>query len=129
MIVGVGLDLIETSRVAAAIDGSGERFLERLFTPSERADCEGRRDEVALLAERFAAKEALLKAIGTGWSGGARWKEAEVRLDRRGRPLLHLSGKTAEIARSAGANRVHLSLGRAHDMAAALVILEREGTP
>ncbi len=61
MIVGVGVDLIEMSRVAAAISGSGERFLERLFTPFERADCKGRRDEVALLAERFAAKEALLR--------------------------------------------------------------------
>jgi holo-[acyl-carrier protein] synthase len=122
----VGLDLMDIERFRRAIDRHGERLLARLFTARERADADGKFDAAARLAARFAAKEALFKALGTGWSEGVSWTEAEVRRAESGRPSLELTGRAAELSRERGAARAHLSLTHSPTTAGAVVILESE---
>ncbi len=133
MIVGIGLDIVETaqiSRLLGAPGGGGLAFEERVFTAAERQDCEGRVDREQALAARFAAKEACLKALGTGWSEGAAFLQVEVVSAESGggmgggAPLLRLSGAAAELARERGVRRVHVSLSHQPGIAAAAVILE-----
>ncbi len=124
MIVGIGLDVMETARLDRALSGHGDRFEKRVYTPAERAACAGRADRVRALAGRFAAKEACLKALGTGWSGGLKFEEVEVTAGTGGRPELQLSGKAAERARQLGARRIHVSLTHQPGLAAAVVVLE-----
>ena len=124
MVVGIGFDVMDLSRMRTAVRRSGERFLRRVFTPAERAYSESYPDAIPHLAARFAAKEALFKAIGTGWSRGVAWNEAEVRLDKAGRPEFALSGRTAELVQAAGARRVHLSLTHIDQLAGAMVVIE-----
>lgn len=124
MIVGHGVDLVEVARVARSVDRFGERFLERVFTAGERAYAgDGpRRDEH--LAARFAAKEAVLKALGTGWAQGAGWTDVEVVREASGKPGLVLHGKAAALASGIGATRWHLSLTHTGTMAMASVVAE-----
>ncbi len=124
MIVGTGIDVIEVARVAAAIERFGRRFVERLFTPAEIRYCESKFNKAERYAARFAAKEAGLKAIGTGWNRGVAWTEVEVRRDPGGRPTLAFSGKAAEFAAQLGVRRASLSLSHTKDQAIASVILE-----
>src|SRR3989304_3535414 len=105
-----GVDLVEVARVADALDRHGERFLRRLFTGPEIAYCEGRRNRLESYAARFAAKEAMLKALGTGWGQGVRWVEMEVATDAAGRPTLRLTGRVEALARARGVTDVVLSL-------------------
>lgn len=125
MIVGVGLDIVPIARIAALLSRHGERARDRLFSPSERADCERRADPSQHYAARFSAKEAVLKALGA--PPGLRWVEMEVRSAPDGRPVLHLSGAAAEAADARGVNTSHVSLTHAGGMAAAVVVLERQG--
>lgn len=124
MIVGTGIDIIEVPRVAAAIERFGRRFVQRLFTPAEIRYCESKANKAERYAARFAAKEAGLKAIGTGWKGGIAWTEVEVRREPGGRPTLAFSGKAAEFAARLGVKRASLSLSHTKDQAIASVILE-----
>ena len=124
MILGLGIDLMETERFAAALERHGERFEERVFTPRERADCSGRADRLQGLAARFAAKEACMKALGTGWSGGLAFRDVEVVRGSAGRPDLRLSGVAAERAATMGVRQVHVSLTHQPAAAAAVVVLE-----
>ena len=124
MIVGIGLDMVETARLDRALSMYGTRFEERVYTPAERAACRGRADRVQALAGRFAAKEACLKALGTGWSGGLSFKQVEVKGGAGGRPELRLTGKAAERARELGARTFHVSLTHQPGIAAAMVVLE-----
>jgi holo-[acyl-carrier protein] synthase len=124
MIVGTGIDIIEVPRVAAAIERFGQRFLQRLFTEAEIRYCESKANRVERYAARFAAKEAGLKAIGTGWRGGIAWTEVEVRREPSGRPTLAFSGKAAEFAATLGVQRASLSLSHTAGHAIASVILE-----
>ncbi len=124
MILGLGIDLVETGRMAKALGRHGERFQERIFTPRERADCAGRVDRVQALAARFAAKEACLKALGTGWAEGLSFRQVEVVRGANGRPTLKLDGPAATRAREMGVRRVHVSLTHQAGVAAAVVILE-----
>ena len=102
------------------------RFRERVFTPRERDYCDARGAASAQhYAARFAAKEAALKALGTGWSGGVGWRDVEVINDSSGRPELILSGTARELFRLSGATRTHLSLSHTAEHAVAQVILER----
>jgi len=106
-----GIDLVEVSRIAAMVDRHGDRFLERVFTPGERAYAlESRKRGEERLAARFAAKEAVLKALGTGWRSGIAWTDVEVVSLPSGAPELRLSGRAAEIARERGIERWLLSL-------------------
>ena len=124
MIVGTGIDLIEVPRIAAAIDRHGQRFLHRVFTEGEIRYCESKANRVERFAARFAAKEAAMKALGTGWSRGVRWRDFEVRHQPGGRPTVAFHGKAAEIARHLGVVNASLSLTHTEQQAFAQVILE-----
>lgn len=123
-IVGTGIDICEVPRVREAIERFGERFLKRVFTESERAYCDSKKNRVERYAARFAAKEAAMKAIGTGLRRGVTWQDVEVIREAGGRPTLRLTGKAAEFAHGLGARRFHLSLTHSEDVAQAQVILE-----
>lgn len=124
MIRGVGLDVVETARVARALANHGERFAERVYTPTELADCAGRADRVEALAARFAAKEACLKALGTGWITRLSLRHVEVLKQTDGPPELRLHGAARERMTECGARRLHVSLSHQPGLAAAVVILE-----
>lgn len=122
---GHGIDLVEDRRIAAMLEEHGERFLARVFTERERAYAESSQPlRAERLAVRFAAKEAVLKALGTGWSGGIAWQEVEVVRDAGGVPGIELHGRAAEVARSLGIGRWHLSLSHAGGFSIASVIAE-----
>ncbi|HET7184109.1 MAG TPA: holo-[acyl-carrier-protein] synthase [Terriglobales bacterium] len=124
MIVGTGIDIAEVPRMAAAIQRFGERFLRRVFTPGEIRYCDAKANRIERYAARFAAKEAALKAIGTGWKNGVAWTDIEVRREPGGRPSIAFTGKAAEFAARLGAKRVSLSLSHTKEQAIASVILE-----
>ena len=129
MIVGMGVDMAEVERVREAIARHGERFLQRVFTPGEISYCRRFKDSPERFAARFAAKEAAMKALGTGWRRGVAWKDFEVSNLPSGKPCLQLSGKALEICRSLGGSRVFLSLTHAGAYALAQVIIEGDSTP
>jgi holo-[acyl-carrier protein] synthase len=124
MIVGIGLDVVETARVARALARFGPRFAERVYTSAELAESAARADRVEALAGRFAAKEAFLKAVGTGWIRGLSLRHVEVVRADGGPPELKLARSAAERVRARGVRRVHLSLSHQPGLAAAVVILE-----
>jgi holo-[acyl-carrier protein] synthase len=124
MIVGTGLDIAEIDRIGAAIGRHGAPFLERLFTPGEVAYCEKHKNKFERYAGRFAAKEAAMKALGTGWSRGIRWRDIEVAREPSGRPTLLLVGVAREIADGLGVKNISLSITHSGNFALAQVILE-----
>ncbi len=126
MIVGTGIDITEVPRIAATIERFGRRFLQRVFSPDEIRYCESKANKAERYAARFAAKEAGMKAIGTGWRLGVTWQDIEVRRARGGRPTIAFHGKAAEFFTKLGAVRAHLSLTHTKEMAMAQVILESD---
>ena len=126
MIVGTGVDISEVDRIAAAVKRFGDRFLQRVFTPAEIRYCLGKPNAAERLAARFAAKEAGMKAIGTGLRHGVTWQDVEVVRLPGQRPMLQFHGKAAEFAARLGCKRTHLSLSHTKDQAIAYVILEGE---
>jgi holo-[acyl-carrier protein] synthase len=120
----VGTDLIEIARIAQSVARFGDRFLHRVFTPSEIAYCRRKKNSAESFAARFAAKEAGAKALGTGISQGIRWLELEVAREPSGRPTLQLTGRAALRARSLGVATVALSLTHSKDIALAVVVME-----
>jgi holo-[acyl-carrier protein] synthase len=125
MIVGTGIEIAEVPRIREAIERHGERFLKRIFTEGEIQYCESKANRVERYAARFAAKEAGMKAIGTGWNHGVRWRDIEVARKPGGRPTLQLHGKAAEFAAKLGATNIALSLTHTAEQAIAQVILEK----
>lgn len=125
MIVGIGIDIVEINRLRATLDRQKERFLRRVFTPAEQEYCSGHRDSLPHYAVRFAAKEALFKAIGTGWAKGVSWLDVEVLRSGVGPPSMTLSGEADKIGKQLGARTVHVSLSHSVENAVAIVILER----
>lgn len=123
MIVGSGIDIVEISRVERALERRGERMRQRLFTPRERSECARRRRPGPHLALRFAAKEAGMKAVGTGWRRGVRWLDFEV-LEGQGGLELHLSGRALHFSRQRGGDRVWLAAAYTRAHAMAQVVLE-----
>src|SRR5215471_5837674 len=126
MIVGTGVDIAEVARIEAAVKRFGDRFLKRVFTAEEVRYCLGRPNMAERLAARFAAKEAGMKAIGTGLRHGVTWQDVEVVRFPGQRPQLRFSGKAAEFAARLGCKRTHLSLSHTAEQAIAHVILEAE---
>jgi holo-[acyl-carrier protein] synthase len=125
-IVGTGVDLAEVDRVRAALTAShGERFRRRVFTPGEIAYVEKKANKYERYAARFAAKEAGMKAIGTGWRGGIKWTDFEVANLPSGKPTLRLHGKAAELAARLGVRSIALSITHTAAMACAFVVLEQ----
>jgi holo-[acyl-carrier protein] synthase len=120
----VGVDIIELERVAAALKRHGGRFVERVYTPLEAAVCRGRLPE---LAARFAAKEAVMKALGTGARGVA-WREIEVLPNRRGKPLVYLHGRARERAARIGLDGLDVSMSHSRRYAVAFVVASTNST-
>ena len=124
MIKGIGTDIVEIRRLEQATQRYGSAFLQRLFTPAEMEYCEGKWRRFESYAARFSAKEAFLKALGTGGRDGISWQDMEVVRDERGRPDLVLRGNALEMARGRGVARVFLSLSHTSEMAMATIVLE-----
>lgn len=124
MILGAGVDLAEVDRIREAAERYGDRFLTRVYTPAEIAYASRKANRYERFAARFAAKEAGMKAIGTGWRGGVRWQDFEVVNEPSGRPTLRLHGVAREVAERLGVKSVQLSLTHTSALALAHVILE-----
>jgi holo-[acyl-carrier protein] synthase len=124
MIVGTGIDIAEVPRIAQSIERFGERFLRRIFTEGEIRYCDSKANRVERYAARFAAKEAAMKALGTGWNHGVRWRDCEVTRMPGGRPTLTFHGEAAEFAAKLGTKNIALSLTHTKEQAMAQVILE-----
>jgi holo-[acyl-carrier protein] synthase len=124
LIVGLGLDIAEVDRIKAAIERHGQVFLRRIYTPKETEYCERFKNKYERYAGRFAAKEAAMKALGTGWSRGVRWVDVEVVREKGGRPTIALSGEAAKIARKLRVSRIALTITHTQNQALAQVIFE-----
>jgi holo-[acyl-carrier protein] synthase len=124
MIVGTGVDIAEVARIREAIESYGRRFVQRVYTPREISYVERKANRYERFAARFAAKEAGMKAIGTGWRGGVRWQDFEVANLPSGKPTLRFHGKAAEVASRLGVRNVSLSLTHTAELGMAHVILE-----
>jgi len=124
VIIGLGIDLVEVSRIEAILIRHPARARDRLFTALELADCEGRRDSIVCLAARFAAKEAFLKALGTGLRAGIAWRDISIRRGEFGRPELVVTGRAAEKLEQLGGSAAHVSLTHDAGFAAAVVAIE-----
>jgi holo-[acyl-carrier protein] synthase len=125
MIVGMGIDLAEVERIRKVVSGEGgARFLKRVYTAAEVEYCERFKNKYERYAGRFAAKEAAMKALGTGWSRGVRWVDVEVVRQRGGRPTLALKGEAAKIAERMGVKNIALSITHTAEQAFAQVIFE-----
>ena len=124
MILGTGVDIAEVPRIRASIERFGERFLHRIFTEGEIRYCEAKAGRFESYAARFAAKEAGMKALGTGWNHGVRWRDIEVVRPKGQRPTIQFHGQAATIATRLGTKNIALSLTHTAEQALAHVILE-----
>lgn len=121
MIRGVGVDIIEIDRIRESIDAQGERFLAKVFTPSEILYCSSKHNAAQHFAARFAAKEAASKALSTGWAGDFRWKDVELSNEPSGQPRLAFHGPLEGLLEK---STVHVSLSHSHSHVVAVVIIE-----
>ena len=125
MVIGIGIDLVEIHRMKKAIENP--LFVQRVFTTAEQTYCISRgRQGAASYAARFAAKEAVMKALGTGLSGGGTWQDVETLPDDQGKPVVKLTGYFAQLAESLGVTQVFVSLSHAQEYAIAQVLLWRD---
>ena len=124
MIVGTGIDIVAIARFRDVLERQGDRFIQRVFTAAEQEYCGGRRDPVPHYAARFAAKEAFLKALGTGWAGGIRWQDVEILREPGAAPMVRVHGLAATIAEERGVRVMQVSLSHSDEAAVATVLLE-----
>ena len=124
MVIGLGLDVAEVDRIEETIARHGAAFIERVFTPAEAAYCERFKNRCERYAARFAAKEAAMKALGTGWSRGVRWRDIEVAREPGGKPSLRLMGVAREIADGLGVKHISMTITHSGNLAMAQVIFE-----
>ncbi len=124
LIIGLGVDIAEVPRIKAAIERRGQLFLRRVFTPDEIEYCERFKNKFERYAGRFAAKEAAMKALGTGWRRGVHWVDFEVVRQQSGRPTIALAGEAAKIAAHLGVKRISVSITHTETQALAQVIFE-----
>lgn len=124
MIVGIGIDHVEVRRMEGLLERHPDRARRRLFTAAERDSCDARPAPAECFAARFAAKEAYMKALGTGWSGSVSWREIEVSGGETERPRLRLHGTAAARLRDAGGRATHVSLTHEGGLATAVVVIE-----
>ena len=123
MVIGIGLDIVEVHRIEKVLRGS-KSIAGRVFTAEEIKYCSERRNEYQHFAGRFAAKEAALKALGTGWQGGIRWRDVETIAGPLGQPRLTFHGRALELFTESGAVSSLLSITHASDYAVAFVVLD-----
>jgi len=124
MILGTGIDIIEVARIASSYEKFGDRFLNRILLSAETGYCLLHRNPAPFLAARFAAKEAISKAFGTGIGAELGWQDMEIRRHESGEPFVVLHGKGAELFEARNAKRLHVSLSHTENYAAATAILE-----
>ena len=124
MIKGIGIDQIELERVARVLEQYNQRFLGKIYTESEREYFSRWSDPVPRVAGRFAVKEAVMKALGTGWSRGVRWRDIEVARHPSGKPVVKLHGEARRIFSSLGASEIHCTITHSKDHAMAMIIFE-----
>lgn len=124
MILGVGIDIIEVARIASSYEKFGERFVNRILLPDEIAYCRSHKHPAPFIAARFAAKEAISKAFGTGIGGSLGWQDMEIRRKQSGEPFVVLYGKGEQLFASRDAQRLLISLSHTANHAAATAILE-----
>lgn len=121
-IIGVGTDIVECLRIAQMIDRHGELFLNRVFTSNEIAYCSARKAATQHYAGRWAAKEAVLKAMGTGWARGIGWRDIEIRNDHQGRPSIALAGGARDVCERLGVAEMHISISHCRTFATAYAV-------
>ena len=124
MILGTGIDIIEVARIASSYEKFGARFVNRVLVADEIAYCLSHKNPAPFLAVRFAAKEAVSQAFGTGIGAQLGWQDMEIRRQESGEPFVVLHGKGVELLAARGAQRVHVSLSHTEHYAAATAILE-----
>ena len=125
MIVSIGIDIVEVYRIAETTTRT-PRFVERVFTPAEREYCDSKGAAAAQsFAGRFAAKEAFLKALQTGWRGKITWHDIEILSDEQGVPTLNVSGEASDLFKKTGASHMHVSISHTSEHAVAFVVFER----
>ena len=124
MIIGTGVDIVDIERIRRVAERHKDRFIPRVFTPAEQQFCNRYHDPAPHFSARFAAKEALFKALGTGWAKGVSWLDAEVQRKEQQAPVLVLHGEAEKRSAGLGVTRVHLSLSHSDQWAVAMVILE-----
>jgi holo-[acyl-carrier protein] synthase len=124
MIIGTGVDVVEIPRFRSIIERLKDRFTDRVFTENEQKFCREHRDPIPHFAARFAAKEALFKAVGTGWAKGVTWLDVEVQREGQDAPTMMLRGEAQRLSAAKGTHRIHLSLSHTEQWAVATVILE-----
>lgn len=130
-VIGIGTDIIECLRIAQMIDRHGELFINRVYTPMEINYCNSRKQTTQHFAGRWAAKEAILKALGTGWRKGISWRDIEVRNDPLGKPVVGLRGGAADLVAQLGIAEMQVSIShcRSHAMAYAIALGSDEKRP
>lgn len=126
MIVGIGTDIIETLRIAKMIERHGELFIGRVYTDHEIAYCSEQKAATQHYAGRWAAKEAVLKALGTGWVRGISWRDIEVYRQSSGAPIVRLQGGARDALERSGIHRIHLSISHCRSHATAYAVAERD---
>src|SRR6478672_6726500 len=128
-IIGTGIDIVECLRIAQMIERHGELFITRVYTDAEIEYCTTRKAATQHYAGRWAAKEAVLKALGTGWQRGISWRDIEIRNDRHGAPSVVLRGGAREVSENSGIVRMHVTISHCRCHAVAYAIAEGENGP
>jgi holo-[acyl-carrier protein] synthase len=123
-IVGTGIDIVECLRIASMIERHGELFITRVYTDDEIEYCSARKAATQHYAGRWAAKEAVLKALGTGWRRGIAWRDIEIRNNEKGAPTVHLRAGARDVMEKAGIRRMHISISHCRSSAVAYVVAE-----
>ncbi len=124
MIIGIGIDIVSIHRLQTALKGT-HRMEQKVFTPEEIRFCTSRKNQYQHFGGRFSAKEAALKALGTGWSEGIRWKDVEITNGEKGKPILTFHAKAKEVFEKLGAQTTWLSITHSPEHAVAVVVLEK----
>ncbi len=122
MIVGIGIDIIEITRIKRALDEWGSVFLQKIFTKQELTYAQSKKNPLPHIAARFAVKEAVAKALSTGWTGGFRWKDVEVENDRSGKPSVTLYGRVKDLLQG---SKVMVSISHSENVVVAFAVIEK----
>jgi len=122
-IIGIGYDMVEVARIKSVASRWGDKFEKRVFTPRELDYCKSKKNQFQRMASRFAAKEAMFKALGTGWQRGVGWTEIEVTNNELGKPSITLSGRTKQLSQQMGVRNIFVSMTNTQQHGAAQVIL------